>query len=121
VLRSLAQCVSAQVRMRSPGAARDTVAAMLFSLRLHRRLSPRQLTPDSYLTDGRALFRVVSQFVNGRSVMVWLEDCRTLETRARAACELEAMGMRAVGKAYARAAAPQSSTRMLTGHPAAQH
>lgn len=92
---------------------------MPFSLHPRRRLSQRHLTPGSYLTDGRKLFRVISQFVNGRSVMVWIEDCRTLETRARAACELEAMGIRAVGKAYAQAVAPQPSSPTPARYPAA--
>ena len=60
------------------------------------RLSHNDLIPGSYLTDGRSLFRVISQLVHGRSVLVWMEDCLTFEALARAACELEAMGVRAV-------------------------
>lgn len=71
-------------------------------LRRRCRLSQRDLTPGSYLTDGRNLFRVISQFVNGRSVLMRLEHCVTLEARPRAASELEAMGMRAVGNTRAR-------------------
>ncbi len=88
--------------MRSPAAPGDTAGAMPSFLRRRSRLSLRDLTPGSYLTDGRNLFRVISQFVNGRSVLVWLEHCVTLEARPRAASELEAMGMRAVGDTRAR-------------------
>ena len=93
---------------------------MSFSLRRRRRrLSPRQLSPDSYLTDGRNLFRVISKLVTGRSVLVWIEDCLTLEVRAHALCELQAMGLRAVGKARGHAIAAQSSTPTLAGIPTA--
>ena len=40
---------------------------------------------------------MISQFVDRRSVLVWIEDCVTLEARGRAECELEAMAIRAVG------------------------
>lgn len=88
-------------------------------LRRHCRLSKRGLTPGRYLTDGRTLFRVISRFVNGRSVLVWLEDCVTLEPRARAACELQAMGMRAVGNTSPQAVRPRSSSPTLAGDPTA--
>ena len=43
-------------------------------------------------------FRRISKFVDGRSVLVWIEDCVTLEARPRAECELEATAMR--GREY---------------------
>lgn len=61
------------------------------SLSLRRcgaHVNQRQLIPGSYLTDGQRLFRVLSRLVNGRSTLVWIEDCLTLETRAYAASEL---------------------------------
>ena len=111
--------MAAQLRMRDAGTAGETVAAIPFSLRLRRRLSQRHLTPGSYLTDDRKLFRVIEKFVNGPSVMVCIEDCLTLETRARAACELGAMGLQAIGKAYAQTVRPSSSSPTLAGDPAA--
>ena len=68
---------------------------MLF---LHRRrqLSVRALVPGRYLTDGRRLLRIVSRFDDGRSVMVLLEDCRTLCGHAWTLIELRAMGFRRV-------------------------
>jgi hypothetical protein len=50
------------------------------------------LIPDNYLTDGRRLFRVVSQFAAGAEhVFASLEDCLTLEVQAYAPGELDAM------------------------------
>jgi hypothetical protein len=51
--------------------------------------------------------------------MVCIEHCLTLEIRARAACELEAMGLQAIGKAYAQTVRPSSSSPTLAGDPAA--
>ncbi len=51
----------------------------------------------SYVTDGRRLFRVVSQFVfAGDHLVASLEDCLTLDVRAYSPDELHAMGLRAV-------------------------
>lgn len=53
--------------------------------------------PDGYLTDGRRLLRVVSQFDPlefGSSA--WLEDCATLEVRAYSPRELAEMGLHRV-------------------------
>lgn len=47
-----------------------------------RRAPPGALAPDSYVTDGDRLFRVVSQFTTvGDNVFASLEDCLTLEVR----------------------------------------
>lgn len=55
------------------------------------------LVPDSYLTDGRRLFRVVSQFAaDAERVFAWLKDCLTLEVQAYAPGELDAMGLRSI-------------------------
>jgi hypothetical protein len=49
------------------------------------------------VTDGRRLFRVVSQFAfAGDHVVASLEDCLTLDVRAYSPDELHAMGLRAV-------------------------
>jgi hypothetical protein len=51
----------------------------------------------SYLTDGRGLFRIVSQFTTvGEHVFASLEDCLTLEVQAYAPGELDAMRLRPV-------------------------
>jgi hypothetical protein len=97
----------------------DTAEAMRCFPRLHGRLSERDLTPGKYLTDGRNLFCVISQFVNGRSVLVWMEHCVTLEARARAARELEAMGMRAVANTGAQATPTRPSSPTPAGDRAA--
>jgi hypothetical protein len=53
--------------------------------------------PDSYLTDGRRLFRVVSQFTAGAdNAFASLEDCLTLEVQAYSPGELHRMRLRAV-------------------------
>ena len=61
-----------------------------------RQLSARALVLGRYLTDGRRLLRIVSRFDDGRSVMVLLEDCRTLKAHAWTLIELRAMGFRRV-------------------------
>jgi hypothetical protein len=63
-----------------------------------RRLRTSSLTPGRYLTDGRGLFRVLSRFDDGRSLLVVIEHCISLETYALAKLELEALGFRRVGK-----------------------
>ena len=53
--------------------------------------------PGSYLTDGRRLFRVVSQFTpSAERVFASLEDCFTLEVSDYAPGELYSMGLRTV-------------------------
>jgi hypothetical protein len=64
-----------------------------------RRLRQGALAPGRYLTDGCGLFRVVSRFDDGRSLLIVIEHCVTLETYACASRELEAMGFRGVRKA----------------------
>lgn len=61
-----------------------------------RRLRRSSLAPGRYLTDGGRLFRVLSRFDDGRSLLVVIEDCITLEDYACAALELEAAGFRRV-------------------------
>src|SRR5690242_5516239 len=84
---------------------------MSVSLR-HRgaHLNQRQLIPGSYLTDGQRLFRVLSRLVNGRSTLVSIEDCLTLETRAYAASELGTMPLRPVRGAHVEVTASRSPT-----------
>jgi hypothetical protein len=61
---------------------------------------PAPLQPDSYLTDGRRLFRVVSPFAAGTEhVRAFLEDCLTLEVRAYSPAELHGMRLRGVRSA----------------------
>lgn len=56
-----------------------------------------QLLPDSYLTDGRRLFRVITQFAAGEQCRsASLEDCLTLKVKAYSAAELAAMKLRPV-------------------------
>ena len=64
-----------------------------------RRLRPNSLAPGRYLTDGSGLFRVISRFDDGRSLLIVIEHCVTLETYACASRELEGMGFRGVRKA----------------------
>ena len=71
-----------------------------------RHLSSRALVPGRYLTDGHRLLRIVSRFDDGRSVMVLLEDCRTLRAHAWTVLELRMMGFRRV--------------RIMGSHPAAE-
>jgi hypothetical protein len=62
-----------------------------------RRVPSAPLVADSYLTDGRRLFRVVSRFADSAEhAFASLEDCRTLEVRAYAPGELYEMRLRAV-------------------------
>ncbi len=58
------------------------------------------LRAGSYVTDGRRLFRVVSQFATvGEHVFASLEDCRTLDVQAYAPGELQAMQLRPIRRA----------------------
>lgn len=53
--------------------------------------------PGAYLTDGRTLFRVISQFApQSTRVFAALEDCRTLEVRPYSPDELYAMRLKPV-------------------------
>lgn len=62
------------------------------------------LAVGSYLTDGRRLFRVVSQFAaGGQRPFTSLEDCLTLEVQAYAPGELGAMRLRPVARRERRA------------------
>lgn len=62
-----------------------------------RTARSERLVPDSYLTDGRRLFRVVSQFAaGGERRLASLEDCLTLGVQAYAPGELSAMELRPV-------------------------
>jgi len=57
-----------------------------------------ELAPDSYLTDGERLLRVVSQPQGeADSASTSLEDCLTLEVRSYTPRELSALQLRAVG------------------------
>jgi hypothetical protein len=64
-----------------------------------RRLRRSSLAPGRYLTDGRGLFRILSRFDDGRSLLVVIEHCVSLETYALAGLELERLGFRRVRKA----------------------
>jgi hypothetical protein len=75
-----------------------------------RRLRRSSLAPGRYLTDGRGLFRVLSRFDDGRSLLVVIEHCISLETYALAKLELEALGFRRVRKL---------ATAAVLGQPAA--
>ena len=56
-----------------------------------------RLVPDSYLTDGERLLRVVSHLEwDGGSVFATLEDCLTLEVRPYSSGELRMMGLQVV-------------------------
>ena len=53
--------------------------------------------PDGYLTDGRRLFRVVWQLLDGPQLGFYsLEDCTTLEVETYLPGELATMGLRPV-------------------------
>jgi hypothetical protein len=55
------------------------------------------LVPDSYVTDGRSLYRVISQFTpEADRAFASLEDCVTLEAKAYSPDELYEMGLRPV-------------------------
>jgi hypothetical protein len=83
----------------------------MFFPRSRRRLRRSSLAPGRYLTDGSGLFRVTSHFDDGRSVLVVIEHCVTLETYACAARELEQMGFRRVReRATTRPLEPRRST-----------
>ncbi len=71
----------------------------MFLTLFHRRLRRSALAPGRYLTDGCGLFRIVSHFDDGRSVLLVIENCVSLETCNYARLELEAMGFRRVRKA----------------------
>jgi hypothetical protein len=92
--------------MRGEAIGRDDAGTMaLASLRhLHGRTpTPAGLLPDSYLTDGRRLFRVIAQFAaRGDRKTASLEDCFTLEVQAYSAAELAAMKLRSVTTAHMR-------------------
>ena len=68
------------------------------------RLRVRDLAPDRYLTDGRRLFRVAARFINDGSILVVIEDCASLESRAYAAVELLPMDVRPVRRSRPRPA-----------------
>jgi len=82
------------------GKAVATLASMALPT---RRPSQQPRTPDEgvvgdrYLTDGRRLFRVVSQFAPGtRAEAALLEDCVTLAVESYSPTELYEMGLRPV-------------------------
>lgn len=59
--------------------------------------SLESLRSGAYLTDGRRLFRVVSQFAPaGEDAFASLEDCRTLRVQAYAPGELQAMKLKPI-------------------------
>lgn len=68
------------------------------SFRLGSRPAPPVFpSAGSYVTDGRRLLRVVSQFATvGDHVFASLEDCHTLEVHAYAPGELREMRLRPV-------------------------
>ncbi len=69
----------------------------LSQLRRFVTLPSERLAPDSYLTDGKRLLRVVSHFdAAADSVFASLEDCMTLEVRPYSPGELSAMRLRPV-------------------------
>lgn len=79
-----------------------------------RRLRRSTLAPGRYLTDGRGLFRVLSRFDDGRSMLIVIEECVTLESYACAALELEAMRFRPV-----RRPTPPTAAEPRPGAPSA--
>jgi hypothetical protein len=82
--------------------ARTMALASLRHLHGHTPTSAR-LLPESYLTDGRRLFRVIAQFAaRGERKTASLEDCLTLEVQAYSANELAAMKLRPVTMAHGR-------------------
>jgi hypothetical protein len=92
----------------------------LFSHRRHR-IKRRHLGLGSYLTDGEHLFRVTSLLVNGRSALVSIENCLTLETHAYADSELGTMRLRRVRAKRAEASAAQPDPPMRHRAPAVIH
>jgi hypothetical protein len=60
-------------------------------------LPPECLIPDTYVSDGKRLLRVVSRFeADAGSAFASLEDCLTLEVRPYSPGELSAMTLRTV-------------------------
>ena len=60
-------------------------------------LPSERLIPDSYVTDGKRLLRVVSRFeADAESTFASLEDCMTLEVRPYSPGELSAMMLQTV-------------------------
>lgn len=58
---------------------------------------PLRVLPDSYLTDGRSLFRCVSAEMTGDPEgTALLEDCRTLETFVLPLARFDGAGLRVV-------------------------
>ncbi len=55
-----------------------------------------EIAPGYYLTDGRRLFRVVSQFTTTLSPYAELEDCMTLAVDRYTPSDLYAMELRSV-------------------------
>lgn len=82
-------------RLQLTPSAADTRMTMALPF-VRRRLRRSSLAPGRYLTDGRGLFRVLSRFDDGRSMLIVIEECVTLESFACAAVELKAMGFRPV-------------------------
>ncbi len=58
-----------------------------------------EFAPGYYLTDGRRLFRVVSQFTTTLAPYAELEDCVTLAVDRYTPTELYVMGLRSVRRA----------------------
>ncbi len=68
-----------------------------FLTRAHHESDAPSLRGSRYLTDGRRLFRVVSQLNAGTGqVLTELEDCLTLQAQTYAPRELHAMRLRSV-------------------------
>jgi hypothetical protein len=85
--------------MRRAGAAVTIQLMALAPLRSppRRAALAEWLAPDSYFTDGRRLFRVVSQIAAGEdSGFAALEDCRSLEVHSYLQGELAGMRLRPV-------------------------
>jgi hypothetical protein len=82
----------------------------LFVPRREPRIRRRHLAQGSYLTDGEHLYRVLSLFVSGASMLVSIEDCLTLETHAYAASELAAKRLRLVRRRRGGAITPPAGT-----------
>ena len=69
----------------------------LAQLRRFGGVPSEELAPDSYLTDGERLLRVISRFqADAHGAFTSLEDCLTLEVRPYTLRELSAMQLRAV-------------------------
>lgn len=91
-----------------------TMALLFFGRRLRRSA----LAPGRYLTDGHGLFRVLSRFDDGRSMLIEIEECVTLESYACAAVELEAMRFRPVRRPAAPPAGDARPSRASAPLPA---